>query len=86
MLHGFWISSSLPGGEIPTGSAPAVELTLALWREKQLPISYLQANSNWNVLMHYPPHEKRTRTKYTKKLAVGSLKIAKIERKCYLCN
>jgi hypothetical protein len=44
VLDGFWKSDSLPDGEIPAGPAPAVEPTLSLWREKQWPISYLQAN------------------------------------------
>ena len=44
VLDEFWKSDSFPDGEIPTGPAPAVEPTLALWREKQWPVSYLQAN------------------------------------------
>jgi hypothetical protein len=43
VLGGFWKSDSLPDGEIPAGPAPAVEPTLFLWRDKQWPISYLQA-------------------------------------------
>ena len=34
VLGGFWKSGSLPDGEIPAGSAPAVEPTLSLWRER----------------------------------------------------
>ena len=44
VLDEFWKSESVPDGDIPTGPAPAVEPTLALWREKQWPVSYLQAN------------------------------------------
>ena len=44
VLDEFWKSDSFPGGEIPAGPPPAVEPTLARWREKQWPISYLQAN------------------------------------------
>ena len=35
---------SYPGGDIPTGPPPPAEPTLALWREKQWPITYLQTN------------------------------------------
>jgi hypothetical protein len=44
VLDGFWKSESLPDGEIPAGPTPAVEPTLSLWRERQWPISYLQAS------------------------------------------